>query len=98
DYVPPTPRPRWATLSPDEQTILFARNHNLYMMDAANFAKAQKNANDTTIVETKLTTDGEEYYSYARSRQQDQQIQEQQDQQDETTTQQQETGDSQDNK
>src|SRR5204862_7062694 len=48
-----------------------------------------------------LTTDGEEYYSYARSRQQDQQIQEQQlqqDQQHETTQQQQETGDSQDNK
>jgi dipeptidyl-peptidase 4 len=103
DYVAPTPRPRWATVSPDEQTILFARNHNLYMMDAANFAKAQKTPNDTSIVETKLTTDGEEYYSYARSRQQDQQIQEQQqqqqqDQQDETTQQQQETGDSQDNK
>ena len=44
-------------------------------------AKAQKSAADTTIVETKLTSDGEEYYSYARSRQQDQQIQEQQRQQ-----------------
>ena len=77
----PAPRPRWATLSPDEQTILFARNHNLYMMNAANWAKAQKNANDSSIVETKLTTDGEEFYSYARSRQQDQQIQEQQQQQ-----------------
>jgi Tol biopolymer transport system component len=68
-------------VSPDEQTVVFARNHNLYVMDAANFAKAQKNAGDTSIVETKLTTDGEEYYSYARSRQQDQQIQEQQQQQ-----------------
>jgi dipeptidyl aminopeptidase/acylaminoacyl peptidase len=81
DYVAPTARPRWASVSPDEQTIVFARNHNLYAMDAASFAKAQKNANDTSIVETKLTTDGEEYYSYARSRQQDQQIQEQQQQQ-----------------
>ena len=31
----PAPRqPRWASLSPDEKTIVFARNHNLYMMDA----------------------------------------------------------------
>ena len=52
DYVAPAARPRWATLSPDEQTVVFARNHNLYMMDAANYAKAQKNANDTSIVET----------------------------------------------
>ena len=72
------------------------------MMDAANYAKAQKNANDASIVETKLTTDGEEYYSYARSRQQDQQIQEQQQQQDQQqddrTRQQQETGDTQHDK
>lgn len=81
DYVAPPARPRWVTLSPDGQTVVFARSHNLYMMDAANYAKAQKNAADTSIVETKLTTDGEEYYSYARSRQQDQQIQEQQQQQ-----------------
>jgi dipeptidyl-peptidase 4 len=81
DYVAPTARPRWATLSPDGQTVVFARNYNLYMMDAANFAKAQKSASDTTIVEAQLTTDGEEYHSYARSRQQDQQIQEQQQQQ-----------------
>ena len=81
EYVAPAARPRWASLSPDGRTIVFARNHNLYVMDAASFAKAQKNAADTTIVETKLTSDGEEYYSYARSRQQDQQIQEQQQQQ-----------------
>ena len=37
DYVAPAARPRWATLSPDEQTVIFARNHNLYMMDAANY-------------------------------------------------------------
>ena len=81
DYAPPPPRPRWASLSPDGQTVVFARNHNLYMMDAASWARAQKNAADTSIAETQLTTDGEEYYSYARSRQQDQQIQEQQQQQ-----------------
>jgi dipeptidyl aminopeptidase/acylaminoacyl peptidase len=59
--------PRWASLSPDGKTVLFARNHNLYMMDAANFEKAQKSATDTSIVETQLTTDGEEHYSFART-------------------------------
>ena len=87
DYVAPPARPRWATLSPDGQTVVFARNHNLYMMDAASFEKAQKNASDTSIAETRLTTDGEEYYSYARSRQQDQQIQDQQQQDQQDTTQ-----------
>ena len=57
---------RWASFSPDNKTVLFARNHNLYMMDAENYAKAQKNADDTTIVEIQLTTDGEEYYSYSQ--------------------------------
>ena len=81
DYTPPAPRPRWVTMSPDGQTVVFARDQNLYIMDAANYAKALKNQNDASIVETKLTSDGEEYYSYARSRQQDQQLQEQQQQQ-----------------
>ncbi|MEX1128040.1 MAG: DPP IV N-terminal domain-containing protein, partial [Vicinamibacterales bacterium] len=61
-------RPTWASLSPDGKTILFARNHNLYMMDAENFAKAQKSATDKTIVEHQLTTDGEEHYSFGGGR------------------------------
>src|SRR5438270_2628471 len=59
-------RPMWAAISPDENTIIFTRNHNLYMIDAANYAKAQKNPADASIVETQLTTDGEAKYSYAR--------------------------------
>ena len=31
--------PRWAALSPDGKTIVFARNHNLFMMDADNYAQ-----------------------------------------------------------
>jgi dipeptidyl-peptidase 4 len=97
DYVAPPARPRWVTMSPDEQTVVFARNHNLYMMDAANYAKALKSANDASIVETRLTTDGEENYSFARTvrggaddqlQQQDQQRDQQdvqQDQQQDTT-------------
>ena len=56
---------RWATVSPDKQTVVFARDHNLFMMDAANFEMAKKNADDPAIDETQLTTDGEKYYSYA---------------------------------
>jgi dipeptidyl-peptidase 4 len=91
DYTAPAPRPRWVSLSPDGHAVVFARNHNLYMMDEASYAKAQKNAADTSIAETQLTTDGEEYYSYARSRQQDQQIQEQQQQQQDQQDQQDQT-------
>src|SRR3954469_9622799 len=93
DYVAPTARPRWASVSPDGESVVFARNHNLFMMDAANFAKAQKTPADPSIVETKLTTDGEEHYTYARNvragqdDQQQQQQQQQQDQQQEEQTQ-----------
>ena len=59
--------PRWASLSPDEKTVVFSRKDNLFMMDADNFAKALKKADDTSIVEVQLTTDGEEHYSYGRT-------------------------------
>ena len=66
DYEKPPKRPDWASISPDEQTILFARHHNLYTMDKANYQKALKDEKDKDIVEIQLTTDGEEYYSYAQ--------------------------------
>jgi dipeptidyl-peptidase 4 len=79
----PSRLPRWVSFSPDEKTVVFARKENLYMMDADNFAKALKKADDTSIVEVQLTTDGEENYSYSRSQRdiQNQREQEQQQQQ-----------------
>ena len=65
DYTPPR-RARWASVSPDEKTVVFARGENLYVMDAENYAKALKKDDDPTIVETQLTSDGEEYFGYAR--------------------------------
>jgi dipeptidyl aminopeptidase/acylaminoacyl peptidase len=66
-FEPPPARARWASsFSPDGKIILFARGHNLYMMDQENYKKAVKSPGDTTVVETQLTTDGEEHYSYAR--------------------------------
>ncbi len=66
DYEAPPKRPRWASVSPDEKSVVFVRAHNLYLMDAENFAKALKKADDATIKEVQLTTDGEEHFSYAR--------------------------------
>jgi dipeptidyl-peptidase 4 len=63
---PPKKKPMWASVSPDEKKVVFARGHNLYLMDAENYAKALKKASDTSVVETQLTTDGVEKYSYAR--------------------------------
>jgi len=65
DYEAPPKRPRWASISPDEKKIIFARGFNLFMMDAENYALAQKKADDPKIKETQLSTDGVEYYSYA---------------------------------
>ena len=64
NYRAPTTPGAWASISPDKKTIIFARNHNLYMMDDVNFEKAKKDENDKSIVETQLTTDGVQYYSF----------------------------------
>ncbi len=56
--------PKWASISPDEETVLFSRHHNLFWMDKANYAKALEDEEDSTIVEHQLTTDGEEYFAY----------------------------------
>ncbi len=67
DYKAPETRPRWASVSPDEKTVVFGRGSNLYMMDAENFKKAWKKADDKEVKEVQLTTDGEEYYSWTRT-------------------------------
>ena len=83
-YEPERPNPAWATVSPDKKTVLFARGHDLFMMDAANFELAKKRADDPAIVETRITTDGERFYSYARVGQGGQAVQQDQ-QQDQDT-------------
>jgi len=55
EVKPEEKTPGWVSFSPDSLTIVFARNHNLYMM----------NANDPDSVEIQLTFDGERFYSYA---------------------------------
>ena len=50
--------PAWANVSPDGQKGIFAKNANLYWMDAENMAKAAKDEKDSTIVEHRITSDG----------------------------------------
>jgi dipeptidyl aminopeptidase/acylaminoacyl peptidase len=64
DFKKPKRKPVWASISPDSSTIVFGRKFNLYYMDRANYEKALKNEDDSSIVETALTTDGVENYSY----------------------------------
>ncbi|MEO6316891.1 MAG: DPP IV N-terminal domain-containing protein [Chitinophagaceae bacterium] len=67
DYKKPKRKPAWASIAPDSQTVVYAKNFNLYYMDKANYEKAVKNEEDSTIVEKKLTTDGIENYAYGDS-------------------------------
>ena len=64
DYEKPKDKPDWANISPNEEYVLFARNHNLFWMDKENYEKALEDEKDSTIVEHQLTTDGLEYYSW----------------------------------
>lgn len=67
DFKKPKRRPTWAAISPDGQTIVFSRNFNLFWMDRANYEKALKNEDDSTIVEHRLTSDGIENFGYGSS-------------------------------
>jgi dipeptidyl-peptidase-4 len=66
NFEAPKKKPLWAAVSPDGKTVVFARGYNLYLMDGENYAKALKKAGDASVVETQVTTDGVEKYSYAR--------------------------------
>jgi len=77
DYEHPDSHPSWASVSPDGRTIVFARRHNLYMMTADAYrqvldarrgkdgAAADSADWKVEVEETQLTTDGEQWYSYA---------------------------------
>jgi len=80
DFEAPDNHPSWASVSPDGQTIIFAKQHNLYSMTSDEYQKilearrgesgddADKAEKKVEVEETQLTTDGEEYYSYAGRR------------------------------
>lgn len=63
-FKKPFRRPSWANISPDGNTILFGKNQNLWFMDKANYEKALKNEEDSTIVQTQITKDGIDNFGY----------------------------------
>lgn len=63
-FKKPFRRPSWANISPDGNTILFGKNQNLWYMDRANYEKALKNEDDSTIVQTQITKDGIDNFGY----------------------------------
>jgi dipeptidyl aminopeptidase/acylaminoacyl peptidase len=63
-FKKPKRKPNWANISPDEKTIVFGRNYNLFYMDKANYEKALKNEDDSTIVEQAISKDGEQNFSW----------------------------------
>ena len=77
DWRAPDNHPGWASVSPDGQTIVYARNHNLYRMSRAEYqkvldarrAKSGAAADSAewrvTVEEVQLTTNGVEHYSWA---------------------------------
>jgi len=76
DYEAPDNHPGWASVSPDGETVVFARDFNLYMMSGESYqqildarrgesgAKADSADMKVEVEEIQLTEDGEEYYSY----------------------------------
>ncbi len=57
DKVEEEDRERWKNYSPDSTWIVFAKDHNLYLMEA----------DDPDSVEIQLTEDGERWFSFAAS-------------------------------
>ena len=68
EFEKPKDKPDWASISPNGEKVVFARNHNLYWMDKENYEKALEDEKDSSIVEHQLTWDGEEHYSYGSGR------------------------------
>ncbi len=63
-FKKPKRKPSWANIAPDQSKIVFGRNYNLYYMDKANYEKALINEEDSTIVETAITKDGIQNFSW----------------------------------
>lgn len=55
---------RWASVSPDGQTVVYAKDLNLYRMSRADYEKLKKDEKDSTVTEIQLTTDGVMDFGY----------------------------------
>lgn len=67
DYKP-MKRLDWGLISPDGQTVVYAKDLNLWKMSIADYEKLRINDKDSTITEIQLTTDGEKDFGYGQPR------------------------------
>ena len=59
---------RWASVSPNNEWVVYAKDLNLYRISYADYHKLLKNLKDETINEIQLTTDGVEYFGFGMPR------------------------------
>ncbi len=57
---------KWASVSPDGQTVVYAKDFNLYRMSREDYEKLKKNENDSTVTDIQLTTDGVKDFGYGQ--------------------------------
>ncbi|MDE5572869.1 MAG: DPP IV N-terminal domain-containing protein, partial [Muribaculaceae bacterium] len=55
---------KWASVSPDGEKVVYAKDFNLWMMSGEDYAKLKKDEKDSTITEIQLTTDGVRDFGY----------------------------------
>ena len=56
----------WGSISPDGETVIYAKNLNLYRMSKTDYDKLKKDDKDSTIVEVQLTTDGVKDFGFGQ--------------------------------
>ena len=57
---------RWASVSPDGKSVVYAKDLNLYRMSREDYEKLKKDEKDTTVVEIQITTDGVKDFGYGQ--------------------------------
>ena len=58
--------PRWASLSPDGKTVVYAKNLNLYKMSREDYEKLKVNEKDSTVTEIALTKFGVKDFGFGQ--------------------------------
>ena len=58
--------PYWALVSPDGTKGVYVKDNNLFLMDSTNLRKAAKDEKDSTLIETRLTTEGIDGFSFGQ--------------------------------
>jgi len=54
----------WGSVSPDNKTVVYSKDLNLYKMSYEDYQKLRKDDKDSTITETQITTDGVMYFGW----------------------------------